>query len=517
MARFEYLTVNRLRANVLLGPASIPDVITAGKKYYVDSVNGSNGNDGESPGSAFTTIVKALSLCVANRGDYIFCLPGHIETVATAGGLTFNKAGVTVAFLGNGAKKASITFTAADATLLVTSANTTLIGPRFLTGIDAVVAAINSQAADFRMYDVEYYDAAAKATTIQVLTTAAATRMVIDGYKFFASTTGTQKTDGIKTVGALDGCILKNIDISGDFSVGNLDISAAITNVKMEGIRLNNTNATPKPAAVFHASTTGFAKDFHARVASGTTYVSNVAKIQWAEDCLGYNTDGYGGEPIGSAPASGVEGKVDIIKSDLIVTQSDVKTVLSNLVVAKSDIVTTLSNLTVAKSDIVTVQSNLTVAKSDIVSALSNLAAVKSDLVVIQASEDSDMVVLKSDIVAVQSNLAVLDAASDSDMVILKSDIAAVKSDLVVIQASEDSDMVVLKSDVVAVQSNLTVLDAASDSDMVIVKSDIAAVKSDLVVIQASEDSDMVLLRSDLAALKQDLDAFIAKYTSDVP
>ncbi len=509
MARFESLNVNRLYVRSLVGPAAFLDFPTTGKKFYVHSVTGTDGSgSGETQDKPLATIFGtrgAHSLCTASKGDLIICLPGHVESVIAAAGGAFSKIGVTVIFLGNGANRAKINFgtgavVATD--INFSAAGVTLINPLFVSAIDALTGPIHITAADVSILNGEYRDAAGLAVTHAVVASSAADRLKIDGWKYVVSTTGTQKHSNIQLAGS-DHVELKNIEIEGDFNVAPIEGVAACTNIILENIYANNTNVGPLPGLNLHANTTGFAKNVKSRVASGTTYVTSVAKIQWGEDCEGFNTDGYSGEPIGTAVGSGVEGKVDIVKSDLIVTQSDVKTVLSNLVVAKSDIVTTLSNLTVAKSDIV--------------AALSNLAAVKSDLVVIQASEDSDMVVLKSDVVAVQSNLTVLDSASDSDMVIVKSDIAAVKSDLVVLQASEDSDMVVLKSDIVAVQSNLTVLDAASDSDMVVVKSDIAAVKSDLVVIQASEDSDIVILRADLASLMSDLTTFRTKYASDNP
>jgi len=146
--------------------------------------------------------------------------------------------------LGEGSDRATITFTATAADMDITAANVTLIAPRFLTGIDAVAAAIHVAAADFHMINVEYYDAAAKATTIQVLTTSAADRMIIDGYKYIVSTTGTQKTDGIKTV-AGTGIILKNIDIRGDFSTGAVDVSTAAINIQLENLYLNNLSTSP--------------------------------------------------------------------------------------------------------------------------------------------------------------------------------------------------------------------------------------------------------------------------------
>ncbi len=93
-----------------------------GIAYYVSSVIGKNDNDGLSPLTPVNTITKALRLCRASKGDKIHALPGHIETISTAGGLTFNKAGIRVFFHGSGNTKATIKFTATASTLLVTAA-----------------------------------------------------------------------------------------------------------------------------------------------------------------------------------------------------------------------------------------------------------------------------------------------------------------------------------------------------------------------------------------------------------
>src|SRR6185503_19507054 len=57
---------------------------------------GSNGNDGKTPDRPLATIAKALTLCVANRGDKIILMPGHAETVSAAAGLDLNVAGVSI-------------------------------------------------------------------------------------------------------------------------------------------------------------------------------------------------------------------------------------------------------------------------------------------------------------------------------------------------------------------------------------------------------------------------------------
>lgn len=269
-----------------------------GNVYYVDSVNGSNAYDGTYNWPK-ASIEYLFTADIVKAGDRIICKPGHVETVAAAS--TWDIAGVCVVMDGEGTSKSYFNLTATGSYLSITGAGITLINPKFVTAIDAVAKGLLVGAADFSMVNAEYYDAAAMASTIQVLTTNAAHRLHINGYRYYASTTGTQKTDGIKTVGALDGVVLHNIQIVGDFSTAPIDISQAITNVDIDNLNLNNTNVDPQPAMEIHANTTGFVENVKCRIVSGTDYVSSAAKLQWGAMCQGYNTDGSGGAAIGSA------------------------------------------------------------------------------------------------------------------------------------------------------------------------------------------------------------------------
>ena len=282
--------------------------------FWVDSTVGSNGNKGNRA-FPFATLAYAITRCTASNGDFIYLAPGHVETVIAAGTVTLDKAGVTVVFLGEGSNRAYINYTtAAAASVIISGASTTLVNPMFVAGIDALTGPISITGANCTIVNGEWYDAAAKAAIDCVVGAATATGLVIDGWKFFASTTGTQKQSNIQLNG-VDNAVLKNIDISGDFATGNIEnITDELLNVRLENIKLINDNAAPKPGIVLDADCTGLAKNLDVRIASGTTYVSSVAKLNWDNSCLGYNTDGYAGDPIGTAAAIGVEGQVAAIK-----------------------------------------------------------------------------------------------------------------------------------------------------------------------------------------------------------
>ncbi len=471
-----------------------------GIAYYVSSVTGKNDNDGKSSLTPVNTITKALRLCRASKGDTIHALPGHIETVSTAGGLTLNKAGIRVFFHGSGNTKATIKFTATASTLLVTAANVELYGPRFLAGIDAIVAAINPQAADFKIYNAEYYDDAAKATLHAIVATSAADRLKIDGWKYVVSTTGTQKHSNIQLAGG-DHIELKNIEIQGDFNVAPIEGTVACTNILLENIYVHNTNVGPLPGMNLNATTTGFAKNVKARVASGTVYVTSVAKIQWADDCEGFSTDGYGGEPIGTALISGIEGKVDKIVSDLIIADAVVDKVSSDLIIADTVVDKITSDLIILDVAVDSLISDLAFAdtiadvntiKSDLIVADAIIDTIASDLIVTNAIVDtiaSDLVITQSDVKVDQTRIITI----ASDLVISQSDVKAMNTRTITIA----SDLVISQSDIKVDQTRIVTI----ASDLILVDTVVDSIKSDLIVADALIDtikSDLIISQSDI-------------------
>ena len=83
---------------------------------------GSDGNDG-SFNAPFSTLDYAIGKCTANRGDIIIMKPGHAEDIATASGITVDVAGIAIVGLGMGSLIPKLSFTAADATFVVSAAN----------------------------------------------------------------------------------------------------------------------------------------------------------------------------------------------------------------------------------------------------------------------------------------------------------------------------------------------------------------------------------------------------------
>lgn len=132
-------------------------VFTLGKCFYVNSVTGSNSNTGlrDVNTDALATIAYAISLCTANKGDFIIVAPEHAETITAAGGIDVSVAGVTILGLGSGSNRPTISIgTATSATFKVSAANVRVVNLRF----DAVTAQllvkmIDATADDLTMED----------------------------------------------------------------------------------------------------------------------------------------------------------------------------------------------------------------------------------------------------------------------------------------------------------------------------------------------------------------------------
>jgi len=200
--------------------------------FFVNSVRGSNGNEGTDPESPFSTIDFAVGKCRASEGAVIVALPGHVETVVAAAGLALDVAGINLVGVGQGTLRPRINFTTlATASMVVSAANISMRGFRFTGNVDALENPIHIQAADFSLVDASWRDEGSTQATDVILTTAAADRMLVDQYSHFGAAAA-GGASGIALVGG-DGIVLSNIFADGNFSVGFFDVrTTATTNLR---------------------------------------------------------------------------------------------------------------------------------------------------------------------------------------------------------------------------------------------------------------------------------------------
>ncbi len=191
-----------IRGNAATRPITDFSLLAVGNGdvYYVDSGSGSDSASGKSPERALATLDAAIGKCTANQGDKIYPLPGHAETVATAGAIAADVAGISIIGLGEGADRPTFTFSAVDATMIVSGASTVLKNIIVKPSIDSVVSPIVVSGPDCDI-DIEIQDASAAVECVcGVLTTAAAERLDLS-LKYRGFIAGNACVNAVRLVG----------------------------------------------------------------------------------------------------------------------------------------------------------------------------------------------------------------------------------------------------------------------------------------------------------------------------
>lgn len=235
----------------------------------------------------FATVVAALADAnvVDARGDVILVLPGHTESISSAGALTVSKSGVSIIGLGNGDARPTFTFdTATTATAVVSAANVLFQNVIVnFTGIDAVAAPITVSAAGVTFDGCKFINATASAqSTLGIITTAAGTKLTVKN-SMFTGTADAGTTSVIRIVGGADAVIENNI-FHGAYtsSVGAIEnITTAATNLSIKGNTINNLTASSTKAITVVADTTGIIANNRMQILSGTAPITGAA-MSWA-------------------------------------------------------------------------------------------------------------------------------------------------------------------------------------------------------------------------------------------
>ncbi len=168
-------------------------------------IGGSNGNPGTYQ-KPFSTIEYAISRCTASRGDTIFVMPGHAETISTAAILTLDIAGVAIVGLGIGSLRPRLTFSAAAANIPVTAANVTVKNilhiANFADVVSAYTATGTATPTDFVVEDCEFRDTSSILNFLKTVS-GNATANSMDGFGYINN-----KVFGLATTAASQAVII---------------------------------------------------------------------------------------------------------------------------------------------------------------------------------------------------------------------------------------------------------------------------------------------------------------------
>jgi len=140
-----------------------------GEVFYVNNSsvlakNGIAGSD-SNPGTyqkPFRTVDGAMAYCKAGRGDVVFVMPGHAETLSTATALNLDVAGVAIVGLGAGNSRPTFTLdTATTTTIPVSAADITIANCIFSANFADIVSVFTLTTAKDFCLDGNYVKATA--------------------------------------------------------------------------------------------------------------------------------------------------------------------------------------------------------------------------------------------------------------------------------------------------------------------------------------------------------------------
>lgn len=199
----------------------------SGKVFWV--YNGSNLLVGQRAGSdqnkgtfdsPFATVDYAVGRCTANRGDVIMVKAGHNENFSAADSVDVDVAGVSIVGLGNGTDVPTFDYDNTAGEFVIGAANVLLENLRMRPSTNAVVNAINIEAAGdrFAIRGCRFADPETSTDEFAdaVIVEAGADEGVIEHNVFSADAQAA--VSAIELNGAVIGITIRNNSIIGDYS-----------------------------------------------------------------------------------------------------------------------------------------------------------------------------------------------------------------------------------------------------------------------------------------------------------
>jgi len=186
-----------------------------GRVFWVGSnVTGATDsvNYGQNPGAPFATLVYAITQCLSQRGDTIYVMANHAETLASASGavvLLLNMANVKIVGLGRSTRPAFLIDGHANNYVNITGADTVLENLTFTAGHADVAKGVLVAAAGVTIRGCHFLENVATENFLfSIMTSAAADEMLVEGCTFISIDAAADA--GIHIVGAANGVVIRN-------------------------------------------------------------------------------------------------------------------------------------------------------------------------------------------------------------------------------------------------------------------------------------------------------------------
>ena len=213
---------------------------------------------GKSPDSPVATIDYAISLCTASAGDVIYAMPQHVETVAAAGGLNFDIAGVHLIGIGAGTIQAQIDFTAEASSITITAANVTIEDMWLQSGFADITIAVDVSAEDFTFRHNRVDETVAGENFLIVIQdddAAGAGRMTIEDNTVYANDAA--NTHFVDFGGTGDGHIVRRNRLLGDFTTMAIGGAGVVTMAQVHDNYIYHSGADADAIINFADTATG--------------------------------------------------------------------------------------------------------------------------------------------------------------------------------------------------------------------------------------------------------------------
>lgn len=123
------------------GFADLGAIRTTGTIFWVSSTSANAKDDpahGRSPDQPFATVAYGAGRTTANKGDMVMVMPGHTETLISAGQINLSTAGVSVIGMGVGFTRPTFNHTIAAGSVTVTASNTRWSNMVHVAGVASV-------------------------------------------------------------------------------------------------------------------------------------------------------------------------------------------------------------------------------------------------------------------------------------------------------------------------------------------------------------------------------------------
>ena len=176
-----------------------------------------------------STIDAAISAATASRGDIVYVAPGYSQTVATAGAIASDVAGVTVLGIGNGENRPVITFDGADATpsWTISGANTRIENFIFKCNEASLNHMLDITADDVSIVNCDFREGTATPLFFVVADTADndSDRLTVKGCRFYCPTAGNGDA-AIHIAKDMIGVRIEDCDIYGDWDLAGILLPA---------------------------------------------------------------------------------------------------------------------------------------------------------------------------------------------------------------------------------------------------------------------------------------------------